>query len=358
MALVALSGIEAGELAVAGEEAIAGILSTASFKQYARRFGQEAYNYVRREISDHLKELATVAVQQGTEEAKKFLTRASKEIMKDLRKGHEKFWQSRPARVRRRRRAIARALGLPAPQETRPPKKRSIDFNTMAGPPRKRMRLTDDPTSSNAIVTIGKRMPGRYVVTSEEKHVDTSDGGTSVSLINTADPLNVILLNGIGEGTGINSRNAEEALVSKISVRASVYAVDNTISPTHYRVAIILDKHPNGVPPTKADIYEGNGPREFNRLENRQRFKTLAVKTGVIGTGVGATTGGGTALAPGIKQLNFHKSFKEPIKMHFSGTGNGIGAIKHGAIFLVVSSDRIGALGVVMDWNARVRFHG
>jgi Satellite tobacco necrosis virus coat protein. len=93
-------------------------------------------------------------------------------------------------------------------------------------------------------------------------------GGTSVNLLNS-----------ISQGTDIGNRVGRRVCCRSLQLKYSPSL--SAASLAAFKVAIVLDRFPNGTVPTAATIYNlstglSQGLSQLNTAQNRARFKTLA----------------------------------------------------------------------------------
>lgn len=104
----------------------------------------------------------------------------------------------------------------------------------------------------------------------ELKYVDTSVSSTPSDTVGT-----VVIVNNVGQDTSVTGRIGNTVLFKSIQFTG---VVNQNISATFIRtrVAFILDRFPNGTPPTVTDIYAAQGINQWRNLaSNKGRFRTL-----------------------------------------------------------------------------------
>lgn len=158
----------------------------------------------------------------------------------------------------------------------------------------------------------------------------------------------VILINGIAQGTDFNTRIGRKFQMKSLLLRFSVQRGSTATTAALARWMIVYDKQANAVAPAVTDILVTANAAAFNNLSNRDRFIVIYDKILVIG----GTTGNDNSLM-------YQKKYRK-MKMEVTngGTGNTIGSIATGALFLVtVGSVAAGTTAPAMSAAvARVRF--
>jgi len=163
-----------------------------------------------------------------------------------------------------------------------------------------------------------------------------------------------ILLNGVVVGTSSGSRFGRQINVKSIHVQFQILPSSSTVRETA-RWLLVHDATPNGVLPTRADIWSPNAasnvdPLSFRNLDNRNRF--TIIRTGTT------TINGGSLVG------NYERS--EPENIYLKGdwktiynadNGSTIAAIQTGAIyFLVFNGSGAAATNLAVIGNVRTRF--
>lgn len=156
------------------------------------------------------------------------------------------------------------------------------------------------------------------------------------------------LLNGLTKGTDINQRVGNS--IKMVSIDVGVLVTRNTATTTnnYIRCAIILDKSPNGVAMTAAEMYAASAANPIlspRNLSNRNRFVTL--KDWVVDVGNAGNR-------PSVHMKKFRK-----LQLHTTyNTGNAgtIADITENAIYFVCVSDTTGLNLPQVTFYSRIRY--
>lgn len=186
----------------------------------------------------------------------------------------------------------------------------------------------------------------------ELKFVDTT--ATNVAVTTS---WQLVLLNGVTQGTDYNSRIGRQMMNKSIIFNGNIFPVITpSTSATQglmFRTVIIYDTQPNsGSLPAGTDIFVANDPHSPMNLNNRDRFKVLMDKKGQLGSYL--TSAGGTIISGAPQNLWWAKYKKCFLETVFSGTTNAIGSIATGAIYLCFIGD-FASISLI-DYYTRVRF--
>lgn len=183
----------------------------------------------------------------------------------------------------------------------------------------------------------------------EEKKYHDIGSPTLFSQVFTGSTGNVLLLNGVADGSGVTTRVGNKITIKSISIRGLIYPTWATdgVPPTTWtipmqlcRISVVYDAFPNSVAtvPTADIIYTTNHSYSHNNLANRNRFRTLWEKTiGLPGMVNYNVANGGTGLVGGNTAVPVKKFIRTNIETIYSGPGNTIANIGQGAIYLVVT---------------------
>lgn len=163
----------------------------------------------------------------------------------------------------------------------------------------------------------------------------------------------VTLLNGVTQGTDYTQRIGRKIWLKSILLRFTL--VPNTASNTpagdSVRLLVVYDAQCNSAAPVIGDILQNSAFNDPMNLNNRDRFKILADKFVTLGA-CQYNTGTLAAGAPFAKQVKIYK--KMGMEQIFSGTGNTVGSISTGGIFLVIIAGFNSQTNVI--YTARTRF--
>lgn len=213
------------------------------------------------------------------------------------------------------------------------------------------------------------------VLKRELKWFDTMSSQTTINTNSNLIIISSTPLNGLAQGTAIDQRIGNRAIIKKIQVNILVnspavlnvsdVAVIRNWRPV-IRLAVVLDTQANGSAPTGGDIYltptsstDTSGSLTLRNLDHVARFKILAVKT--LNWTPSETAGSATTLS-----LSSHSrlvSFTIPLTLltHYDGTGLNYADMTTNAISLMaqVNSENVATkLPVRFDYNVRTRFIG
>jgi len=167
----------------------------------------------------------------------------------------------------------------------------------------------------------------------------------------------IILLNGITQGSDYNNRIGREVVFKSIYVRISMYSSIGSQAPTQVRWMVFWDTQANNsAGPTFSDVLSPIGSAytavdavSMNNLDHRDRFITVYDK--VVSLNVQST---------GNISFAFNKKYKKikNIKTVFSGTGNTSGAIYTNALWLMLISNYATGSAAVpnVEYQVRLRY--
>ncbi len=106
------------------------------------------------------------------------------------------------------------------------------------------------------------------VVNVEDKYIDTTDSGLTV----TTTP-NLTLLNGCAPGSSSVTRNGQSIKANGLDIRLRCRRLTGT--QQYLRVMIIVDKQPNGAIFSSADVLTSNDPAGLRNVGYLSRFTIL-----------------------------------------------------------------------------------
>lgn len=180
----------------------------------------------------------------------------------------------------------------------------------------------------------------------------TIDGGTSST--NNPSAGIVTLLNGVATGTDYTNRVGRKTIMKSILFRLSLVpnasATNGSVGDV-LRVMLIYDCQTNGAAPAVSDVLQGGTLNNPMNLTNRDRFKIISDKFLTMGSFVLAASSLTTG-SPRPVQLKIYK--KMNLEMIFSGTGNTVGSIQTGGLFLLLIS--LNNQITTSVWDTRIRF--
>ena len=165
----------------------------------------------------------------------------------------------------------------------------------------------------------------------------------------------ITLLNGVSQGTDYTNRIGRKIILKSLLARLNVVPNIANSAPQGdiIRIMIVYDCQTNAAAPVLSDIIL-NGTVTYQspmNLNNRDRFKILSDKFVTMEANV-YTAGALTAGSPRPKQLKIFK--KMNMEQIFGGTGNTVGSIQTGAIWLVIVA-ATSAFSTI-TFETRVRF--
>lgn len=177
----------------------------------------------------------------------------------------------------------------------------------------------------------------------EWKYVDNQDNHLLTNAVTQQ------LLNGLLPGTSASQRIGMKVMIRSIEMRFWLYAQALTVN-TLTRIALVLDKQCNALPPNPADVWD-NKMAPYNvstirNLANRKRFKIMWDKSLPIST-----------QAP-VKHYHLYMKLKRPIITEYNaGVAGTIADIASNSLYLFSwSSDATGANQAVFTFVVRVRY--
>lgn len=190
----------------------------------------------------------------------------------------------------------------------------------------------------------------------ERKVVDTASATYQVNTTGS-----VTLINGIATGTDFTNRIGRRVNLTAVQARGFVRPEGGANSSTalggyQYRFMLVQDLQNNGssTVPAITDILEEARPDSFMNLNNRERFKVLYDKQGIIGPRVIETTFA-VAGSPSASNVNVYKKCNIP--MVFEGTAATLSSISSGSVYAVwVGSSAANTDDLNATMSYRVRF--
>jgi len=180
----------------------------------------------------------------------------------------------------------------------------------------------------------------KYWSPPEQKFSDTNASGASLTTPQ------VILLNGLAQGTTVNTRIGNRVTFTVAQGRMSFYYNTTTSAPT-VRCMLVWDSQANSATATLAEVLQNSGGgTNFlspNNLNNRDRFKVLWDKSYQLNDQDGQR-----------KTVKFYKKIK--MVTTYDGTTAGFGDISTGSLHMYIMSSESGATFPLVDYYFRVRF--
>jgi len=183
----------------------------------------------------------------------------------------------------------------------------------------------------------------------EKKVVDTAAASYVVDTTGS-----ITLINGVAQGSDYTNRIGRKWTMTAVQLTGVLgpnASADNATG-THAKVLIIYDSQPNGALPSMSDIFTASTSDAFMNLNNRDRFKVIAVHDCALGPFDNTTT---VALADNSTQLvNVYKSVQ--LQVINDGTTAAIGDIQTGALLLVTIGNNGASTGYTFRGAVRIRF--
>lgn len=190
----------------------------------------------------------------------------------------------------------------------------------------------------------------------ELKYVDVI--ATDATIPNGTANVDIVLLNGIAQGTDNTQRIGNKILVKSIDLNLQIFGGDSpTGNPSDCMVKwwIIVDSGTDGSLPAPNNIWELGGGTYMTahlNLDNSERFKTLA--TGVVNlagpSGIPSNPG-----FPSQQYVTRHISLNDAIR--YGSTGATIANINSGSYLLCYTCNYVGGgTGPSIQYNVRTKF--
>jgi len=177
----------------------------------------------------------------------------------------------------------------------------------------------------------------------EKKTLDFSTNGTPL-VVSITTP-RVIPLNVCSEGTDPDDRIGRQAKFLSVTIRLTV---SDNATRAGFRLMLVLDKQPNGVLATAANLLSDsvNDPENsLLNLNNNKRFKLLHSWW--------------TLLDNNVKLQQHHKHFRKlGFSTRYNGAATGIGTLTTNALLLFMVSNVATINTLPVDYHIRVRFVG
>lgn len=187
---------------------------------------------------------------------------------------------------------------------------------------------------------------------SVEKKWNDVSGTLWVSSQTTAQ---VLLINGLTQGTTANTRVGSRIELKSIAFRANYLSGISATGVTPFRIKIVYDKQSDGAAPSATDIMAGDSIDGHNNLANAGRFITLFDQTWQPNTGYG-----GGASGAGATQAQCLEGFVKcslPVKYN-SGNAGTVADIVAGAVYVLswINGVAIGGAGLDATGHFRIRW--
>lgn len=148
---------------------------------------------------------------------------------------------------------------------------------------------------------------------------------------------NWLLLNGIGQGDGLDARHANKVWMRDLQLGFTYLTPTVTCS---YNVIVVYDRESRGVSPSIADIFDvSTDPLSQQRVVNRERFDIIFRKE-MVAAPEYFWNGTSTISYPTASMVADY-SFRIPINRmaFYSGTTTSMGDILKGGLFVFIWGD-------------------
>lgn len=153
----------------------------------------------------------------------------------------------------------------------------------------------------------------------------------------------IALINGVAQGTDFTTRVGRKFNMRSILLRARI-GVGGTATASVWRMMLVYDKQANAAAPAITDILDSINTTSNNNLANRERFIVIMDKLGYVE-------------AAGRSQIPFKKYKRCALEVTNGGTGNTVGSIVTGSLWLVTTGQLVtGATAPVATVQTRIRF--
>jgi len=158
---------------------------------------------------------------------------------------------------------------------------------------------------------------------------------------------NVVLLNGIAQGTDFNQRIGRKFTIKSIYIRAEAFQGTAAPVTANCRILIVYDSQTNSANVTVSNVLNvgaSNPTTAMNELTNRDRFKILLDWTDTISP-------------QGPQGLFMKKYLRCDLETINSGTANTFGSIQTGGLWMLVIGDNAaGTANPVGASQVRIRY--
>lgn len=178
----------------------------------------------------------------------------------------------------------------------------------------------------------------------EKKVIDTVTATYSLQLTSPQ----VVLLNGCATGTDYTNRIGRKTFNNSVYIRGMAYAKGNNNGTALFRMILFWDMQPNGVLAGAGDILQEATVESQLNINNRDRFKVLWDKQGVLGYA-------NATLAYGQNAVPIKKYKKLNMETIFDGTDASVGSIQTGVLGMLFMSN-LNSGTPAADLSFRVRF--
>lgn len=163
----------------------------------------------------------------------------------------------------------------------------------------------------------------------------------------------VTLLNGVANGTDFTDRIGRKVSFVSIQIRGRIVPADVGTVQTMWRVMLVYDMQPNGALPAVLDVLrEATGSSMMN-LNNRDRFRVLMDKQGVLGA-VNEVATTSWASSPGACNINMWRRIQ--CETIYDGTDALIASVQSGSVFMLTIGSNAAGNGGVFIGSVRLRF--
>lgn len=193
------------------------------------------------------------------------------------------------------------------------------------------------------------RVKGGIPVVQELKFVDSG----VFSLTHFTGATQLVLLNGISQGSDYTNREGRQATMHSVHIRGYVTPQNTTTTTQGIRLVLVWDNAANGAIAAVTDVMSADDDRAFANLSNQNRFTILRDWHQVAGqlSTIATQT---YALLPIVHDVDIYVKLKSVTQ--YMGTGNSISAVQGGALLLIALGAAASGSGSVSNLAARVRF--
>lgn len=159
-----------------------------------------------------------------------------------------------------------------------------------------------------------------------------NDVGTALDFDN-AGTNNIVLLNGIAQGSDVTNRIGRRFNNVSIQMRYTIQTAPTTPVAAAARLMLVFDTQSNGAAPTILQILSSNSTQGPMNLDNRDRFKVIHDITHVV--------------QPSGPEIVYEKYYKKiNLETTNSGTTNTVSSIATGALYLLMIGDLVSSEAV------------
>lgn len=163
----------------------------------------------------------------------------------------------------------------------------------------------------------------------------------------------VALINGVATGDTAITREGRQCYWKSLEIHGRLSLADASSTGCRIDLYVIWDDSPGAAVPAYTDIFVESIAGSPHNLNYRERFRTLAHKTWVMGPASDTATQTYMG-SPSIHAVDIYKKFD--LRSTFKGDTNTIGDISKGAMYLVTAGDTNATNGGNFYITTRLRF--